>query len=37
VLNHGSSYVQSFNVSGDYTYVSTSLERYGIVGRITVR
>ena len=37
VLNSGSSYVHSFDVSGEYTYVSTTLERSGIVGRITVR
>jgi plastocyanin len=37
VLDNGDSYVHSFDASGDYTYVSTSLERYGVIGRITVR
>ena len=37
VLDNGNSYVHSFDVSGDYTYVSTTLERFGVVGRITVR
>jgi plastocyanin len=37
VLNHGASYVQAFEVPGEYAYFSTSLERQGVVGRITVR
>jgi plastocyanin len=37
VLNNGSSYIHAFNVSGEYAYVSTTLEQQGTVGRITVR
>jgi plastocyanin len=37
VLNSGDTYVQAFAVQGEYLYTSVTLERQGVVGRITVR
>jgi plastocyanin len=37
VLNNGDTYVQTFDVSGEYAYFSMTLERQGVLGRITVR
>ena len=37
VLNYAATYIQAFDVRGEYVYFSVTLERQGIVGRITVR
>ena len=37
VLNYAATYIQAFDMRGEYVYFSVTLERQGIVGRITVR
>lgn len=37
VLNAGDSFSHRFDVPGEYVYVSTTLERRGLAGRVTVR